>query len=69
VKTSSYALLGAKLGFDNGGTWTAYVEGRNLTDETYISSANIATLANPATSALFEPGTGRAVYGGVQFRW
>ena len=69
VKTSSYALLGAKLGFDNGGTWTAYVEGRNLTDETYISSASIATLANPATSALFEPGTGRAVYGGVQFRW
>ncbi len=69
VKTSAYALLGAKLGFDNGGTWTAYIEGRNLTDEPYISSASIATLANPATSALFEPGTGRAVYGGVQFRW
>lgn len=69
VKTTSYALLGAKLGFDNGGQWSAYVEGRNLTDENYIASASIATVANPATSALFEPGTGRAVYGGIQFRW
>jgi iron complex outermembrane receptor protein len=69
VKTTSYALLGAKLGFDNGGNWSAYLEGRNLTDDAYIASASIATLANPATSALFEPGTGRAVYGGVQFRW
>jgi len=69
VKTTSYALLGAKLGFDNGGQWSAYVEGRNLTDENYIASASIATVANLATSALFEPGTGRAVYGGIQFRW
>lgn len=69
VKTTGYALLNAKIGFDNGGTWSAYLEGRNLSDEAYIASASIATLANPLTSALFEPGTGRAVYGGLQFRW
>jgi iron complex outermembrane recepter protein len=69
VKTTAYALLNAKVGFDNGGGWSAYLEGRNLTDEAYIASASIATLANPLTSALFEPGTGRAVYGGVQYRW
>lgn len=68
VETTSYALLGAKLGFDTGGQWSAYIEGRNLTDENYIASASIATAAN-ANSLLFEPGTGRAVYGGVQFRW
>ncbi len=67
-KTEAYALLGAKLGFDNGGSWTAYIEGRNLTDEAYISSANIATTAN-ANSTPFEPGSGRAVYGGVQIKW
>jgi iron complex outermembrane receptor protein len=67
-ETKAYALLGAKLGFDNGGRVTAYVEGRNLTDEAYISSANIATTAN-AASTLFEPGNGRAVYGGVQVKW
>jgi iron complex outermembrane receptor protein len=68
LDTDAYALLGAKLGFDNGGKVTAYIEGRNLTDEAYISSVSIATAANQ-DSALFEPGTGRAVYGGVQFRW
>jgi iron complex outermembrane receptor protein len=68
LSTTSYALLGAKLGFDNGGTWTAYIEGRNLTDEVYIASASIDDDAN-ADSALFEPGTGRAVYAGIQYRW
>lgn len=66
--TQSYALLGAKLGFDDGGSWSAYIEGRNLTDETYIASASIASLAD-STSPLFEPGSGRAVYGGVQLKW
>ncbi|MGA7117889.1 MAG: TonB-dependent receptor, partial [Hyphomicrobium sp.] len=68
VSTTSYALWGAKLGFDNGGTWTAYIEGRNLTDEVYIASASIDDDAN-ASSLLFEPGTGRAVYAGIQYRW
>jgi iron complex outermembrane recepter protein len=68
LATQAYALWGAKLGFDNGGPITAYIEGRNLSDETYISSASIATTAD-ATSTLFEPGSGRAVYSGVQIRW
>lgn len=66
--TKAYALLGAKLGFDDGGPVTAYIEGRNLTDEAYISSASVAVSAN-ASSALFEPGNGRAVYGGVSYKW
>lgn len=68
LSTKAYALLGAKVGFDDGGRVSAYLEARNLTDETYIASTSIATIAN-ASSALFEPGNGRAVYGGVQVRW
>ncbi|MGQ0456687.1 MAG: TonB-dependent receptor domain-containing protein [Hyphomicrobium sp.] len=68
LETKAYALLGAKLGFDGGGPVSAYIEGRNLTDEAYISSASIATRAN-AASTLFEPGAGRAVFAGVQVRW
>lgn len=67
-KTDAYAIWGAKIGFDNGGPITAYIEGRNLSDEAYIASASIATAADDS-SALFEPGTGRAVYGGVQVKW
>jgi iron complex outermembrane receptor protein len=64
----AYALWGLKLGFDDDGPITAYVEGRNLTDEAYIASASIASKAD-AASALFEPGTGRAVFAGVQYNW
>ena len=68
VETEAYAIWGAKLGFDNGGPITAYIEGRNLADEAYIASASIIDRAD-ANSTLFEPGTGRAVYGGVQVKW
>jgi iron complex outermembrane receptor protein len=68
LKTAAYAIFGLKLGFDNGGPLSAYVEGRNLSDKAYIASASIIDVAQP-TSALFEPGTGRAVYAGVKYRW
>lgn len=68
LSTKAYALLGAKVGFDDGGRISGYLEARNLTDEAYISSTSVATIAD-ASSALFEPGSGRAVYGGVQVRW
>lgn len=68
-ETDAYAIWGAKIGFDNGGPITAYLEGRNLSDETYIASSSIATNLNGSDATLFEPGTGRAVYGGVQVRW
>lgn len=68
LTTEAYALLGLKAGFDNGGPMSAYIEGRNLTNKTYIASASIIDRAT-ATSALFEPGTGRAVYAGMRYRW
>lgn len=68
LTTEPYALLGLKAGFDNGGPISAYIEGRNLTNKTYIASASIIDRAT-ATSPLFEPGTGRAVYAGMRYRW
>ena len=64
----AYALLGLKLGFDNGGPVSAYIEGRNLTNKAYISSTSIINQAT-ATSPLFEPGNGRAVFAGMKYRW
>lgn len=63
-----YALLNLKAGFDAGHRWSAYVEGRNLTDKHYISTVAVAGVAD-AASELFNPGTGRAVFGGVRFQW
>lgn len=67
VTTEPYALLNFKLGYDKGDGFSAYVEGRNLLDKNYIASASIAETAN-AASALFEPGSGRAVYAGMRWR-
>ena len=68
LRTSAYALLGLKMGFDNGGPISAYIEGRNLLNKAYISSTSIINQAT-ATSPLFEPGNGRAVYAGIKYRW
>ncbi|HVI27802.1 TonB-dependent receptor [Hansschlegelia sp.] len=68
LKTKAYALLGAKAGYDAGGPFSAYVEARNLADKKYIASVSVTDRANPQ-SALFEPGSGRAFYAGVKYRW
>jgi iron complex outermembrane receptor protein len=68
LKTEPYALLGLKAGVDNGGPVSAYVEARNITNKAYIASASILDRAT-ASSALFEPGTGRAIYAGMKYRW
>jgi iron complex outermembrane receptor protein len=67
VTTEAYALLNFRAGYDTGAGWSGYVEGRNLLDTRYIASTSIAETAN-AASALFEPGTGRAIFGGLRYR-
>ena len=62
-----YALLNFKVGYDKGTGWSGYIEGRNLLDTRYISTTVTVGNADP-TMALFNPGTGRAVYGGLRYR-
>ncbi|WP_374407982.1 TonB-dependent receptor family protein [Pelagerythrobacter sp.] len=68
LTVDSYALVNLKAGFDAGNNWSLYVEGRNLTDERYIATVAIAGVAD-AGSEIFNPGTGRAIYGGIRFAW
>ncbi|BAT60246.1 vitamin B12/cobalamin outer membrane transporter [Variibacter gotjawalensis] len=67
LKTDPYALVGAKMGVETKHL-TFYVEGRNLANKAYISSASIIDKANP-NSPLFEPGNGRAIYAGMRAKW
>lgn len=64
----SYALLNFRIGYDIGRDWSGYLEARNLLDRRYISSVAIAGVAD-LTSEIFNAGTGRAVYGGLRYRW
>ena len=68
LSTQSYALLGVRAGYDFNEHLSVFVDARNLADEKYIASVSTAAVAN-AGSALFEPGSGRAVYSGLRFRW
>ena len=69
LDTEPYAIWGLKAGYDAGGAFSAYVEGRNLSDTHYIASTGITNVANPAVTNFFEPGTGRSVFAGVAYRW
>lgn len=66
-KTSSYALLGLRAAWEQG-PYSFYIDGRNLTDRRHIASASITDYAR-AASPLFEPGTGRSVFAGVQIQY
>jgi iron complex outermembrane receptor protein len=68
LTVNPYTLLNLRLGFDAGEGWSGYLEGRNLADTRYISTVAVAGAATPA-SELFNPGTGRSVFGGLRYNW
>jgi len=65
-RTSPYELVGIRLGYDYK-PWnlSVFFEGRNLADATYVSSV----VVDNANGRFFEPGDGRAFYGGVAWRF
>lgn len=68
LSVDPFALLNLKAGFDAGRNWSVYVEGRNLTDKRYLSTVAVSGTATPGAE-VFNPGIGRAVFGGVRFGW
>ncbi|MBL8535884.1 MAG: TonB-dependent receptor [Hyphomonadaceae bacterium] len=69
LQADSYATLGARLGYESGG-YSVFLEGRNLTDERYVSTViaaqnNLAGLDN----ASFAPGEGAAMVFGLEASW
>ena len=68
LKVDPFALLNFRLGYEQNKGWSGYVEGRNLLDERYIATTITTGAADPSME-LFNPGTGLAVYSGVQYRW
>jgi iron complex outermembrane receptor protein len=65
-RTSPYELVGVRVGYDYK-PWnlSIFFEGRNLADVYYASSVQV----DSANGRFFEPGDGRAFYGGVAWRW
>lgn len=65
-----YVIWGFKAGFRKPKGASFFVEGKNLTDETYAASTGVVTNAlGRDANAAFNPGNGRAFYGGVEWKW
>ena len=67
VSTTAYGIWGLRAGYERE-NYSLYLDARNLSDKTYISSVSITNFANSA-SAIYEPGTGRAIYGGIRIKY
>jgi len=70
LDTEPYAIWGLKAGFSpEGAAYSFYIDARNLADKHYIASTSITNVADPAVTNFFEPGTGRAIFAGVKYKW
>ncbi len=67
LTSDGYLLWGLKAAYDDKKNFSAYVEGRNLSDKTYIAATSIIDRAT-AASRLFNPGNGRSVFAGVRWK-
>jgi iron complex outermembrane receptor protein len=64
-----YTVFGAKLGFRAKDGWAAFVEGKNLTDETYAATTGVIADARGLDAAQFLPGDGASFFAGLEYRW
>lgn len=65
MKAPGYALLALSAGFAIGPA-TLFVDARNLTDKRYTAEFAAVTDARTASTAVFFPGEGRSLFGGVR---
>ncbi len=67
VSTAAYGIWGWRAGYEVG-NYSFFFDARNLSDKAYIASTSINNVASSA-STYFEPGTGRAIYGGLRIKY
>ncbi len=65
-----YTIWGLKAGYKTKHGFSVFLEGKNLSDKIYAASTSIVNNAAGAdTNAVFNPGNGRAWYGGAEWKW
>ncbi|MFZ6047550.1 TonB-dependent receptor family protein [Pseudomonas sp. CR3202] len=63
-----YAIWGLKGGYRPSEGFGFFVEGRNLSDKTYVATTGVIADARGRDSAQFLPGDGRSLYVGLEWR-
>jgi len=67
LQVPGYLLVSLQAGIQLPYNVSLYVDARNLTNQHYVSDISTITNANLVSNAIFYPGTGRSVFGGL--RW
>lgn len=66
LKAPGYTLLGLNASWEVKDGLTVFVDGRNLTDERHVNEFSAVTDAGTASTVVFNPGEGRAVFLGLR---
>lgn len=64
-----YATLGLTLGYATQRGFSFFFEGKNLTNEHYVSSVLPTVNAAGLDAPLFQPGDGWGLFGGIRWQW
>ncbi len=69
TRTDAFMLLGFRAVYALHDNATFYLDARNLTDVNYISAVSVANVFGVGPTNLFNPGSGRAIYGGFRLSY
>jgi iron complex outermembrane receptor protein len=62
-------LFGLQASYDFQRGVTVFLDARNLGNKRYVSDFSTVTDARTANTTVFYPGTGRALYAGIKYRF
>ena len=69
LKAPGYTVLGLNAAWTVADGLTVFADARNLTDERYVGEFSAVTDATTASTAVFLPGEGRALYLGLRMAY
>ena len=69
LKAPGYAIVGLMADWNVLKNTTLFIDGRNLLDKRYVSNYSTINNAATATTAVFYPGEGLGVFGGLKVRF
>ncbi len=69
LKVPAYVLFGLQASYEFQRGLTVFLDARNLSNKRYISDFSTVADARTANTAVFYPGTGRAFYAGVKYKF
>jgi len=68
LRVPGYTLVGVQAGYDFRNGLSLFVDARNLTNRRYVSDISTVADARTASStAIFYPGSGRSIFGGMRY--